>query len=70
MNCRTESENREGRMSQAQILFGKDEKGLSEHSGNQSSLKHTVNGSPILITGTLAIQHLKFSTYCLLKVGF
>lgn len=57
-------------MSQAQVLFGKDEKGLSEHSGNQSSLKYTMNGSPILITGTLAIQYLKFSTCHLPKVGF
>lgn len=57
-------------MSQAQVLFSKDEKDLSEHSGNQSSLKHTMNGSPILITGTLAIQHLKFSICHLLKVGF
>ena len=42
-------------MAQTQVLFGKDEKSLSEHSGNQSSLKYTMNGSPILITGTLAI---------------
>lgn len=57
-------------MSQAQVLFGKNEKGLSEHSGNQPSLKYTMDGSPILITGTLAIQQLKFSTCRFLKVGF
>lgn len=57
-------------MSQAQVLFGKDEKGLSEHSGKQPSLKYTMDGSLILITGTLAIQQLKFSTCCLLNVGF
>jgi len=57
-------------MSQAQVLFGTDEKGLSEHSENQSSLRYTMNGSPILITGTLVTQHLKFSTCSLLKVDF
>lgn len=57
-------------MSQARVLFGKDEKGCSVHSVNQSSLKYTMNGSPILITGTQAIQYLKFSTCCLLKVRF
>lgn len=55
---------------QTQVLFGKDEKGLFEHPGNQSSLKYTLNGSLILITGTLATPHLKFSTCRLLKAGF